>query len=120
MQRLIDAETLKELFPDNGEGSWTYNATAKAYIDAQPTIELEPCGDTISRKAAIEDVGDDVYTGSKIRRWLKSLPSIQPSDSKIENAIRVLRSKYNKALSQDYIRNPIAWALYQTWKECDR
>lgn len=34
--RLIDAESLKELFPDNGEGSWTYNATAKAYIDAQP------------------------------------------------------------------------------------
>ena len=39
MQRLINAESLKELFPDNGEGSWTYNATAKAYIDAQPTIQ---------------------------------------------------------------------------------
>jgi len=39
--RLIDAESLKELFPDNGEGSWTYNATAKAYIDAQPTIQPE-------------------------------------------------------------------------------
>ena len=39
MRRLIDAESLKELFPDNGEGSWTYNATAKAYIDAQPTIQ---------------------------------------------------------------------------------
>ena len=39
MMRLIDAEPLKELFPDNGEGSWTYNATAKAYIDAQPTVQ---------------------------------------------------------------------------------
>ena len=37
--RLIDAESLKELFPDNGEGSWTYNATVKAYIDAQPTVQ---------------------------------------------------------------------------------
>lgn len=37
--RTIDADALKELFPDNGEGSWTYNATVKAYIDAQPTIE---------------------------------------------------------------------------------
>ena len=83
MQRLINAESLKELFPDNGEGSWTYNATVKAYIDAQPTIELEPCGDTISRKAAIEDVGDGVYTGSKIRRWLKSLPSIQPKGTRL-------------------------------------
>ena len=39
--RLIDAESLKELFPDNGEGSWTYNATVKAYIYAQPTIQPE-------------------------------------------------------------------------------
>ena len=39
--RLIDAESLKELFPDNGEGSWTYNATAKAYIDAQPPVQPE-------------------------------------------------------------------------------
>ena len=39
--RLIDAEPLKELFPDNGEGSWTYNATVKAYIDAQPTIQTD-------------------------------------------------------------------------------
>ena len=35
--RLIDADELKKMFPDNGEGSWAYNATAKAYIDAQPT-----------------------------------------------------------------------------------
>ena len=39
--RLIEAESLKELFPDNGEGSWTYNATVKAYIDAQPTVQPE-------------------------------------------------------------------------------
>ena len=39
--RLIEAESLKELFPDNGEGSWTYNATVKAYIDAQPTVQSE-------------------------------------------------------------------------------
>ena len=38
---MIDAESLKELFPDNEEGLWTYNATAKAYIDAQPTIQPE-------------------------------------------------------------------------------
>lgn len=39
--RSIDAESLKELFPDNGEGSWTYNVTVKAYIDAQPTVQPE-------------------------------------------------------------------------------
>ncbi|MBQ1776698.1 MAG: hypothetical protein IIZ93_00930 [Acidaminococcaceae bacterium] len=60
----------------------------------------------------------DDYDG--IMEYIDEVPSAQPSDSKIENAIRVLQSKYNKALSQDYIRNPIAWALYQTWKEFDR
>lgn len=39
--RLIDAEALKELFPDNGEGSWTYNITARSYIDNAPTVEPE-------------------------------------------------------------------------------
>lgn len=36
--RLIDADELKKLFPDNGEGSWTYNITAKMYIDNAPTV----------------------------------------------------------------------------------
>lgn len=37
--RLIDADELKKLFPDEGEGSWTYNITAKSYIDNAPTVE---------------------------------------------------------------------------------
>lgn len=37
--RIIDADELKKMFPDKGEGAWTYNITAKAYIDAQPTID---------------------------------------------------------------------------------
>ena len=38
--RIIDADELKKMFPDKGEGAWTYNITAKAYIDAQPTVDL--------------------------------------------------------------------------------
>ena len=34
MPRLIDADELKKMFPDKGEGAWTYNITAKTYIDA--------------------------------------------------------------------------------------
>lgn len=37
MAELIDKNEVKEIFPDNGEGSWTYNVTAKAYIDSLPT-----------------------------------------------------------------------------------
>lgn len=46
--RYIDADKLKELFPDDGEGSWTYNVTAKSYIDSQPTadvVEVVRCKD---------------------------------------------------------------------------
>lgn len=32
----------------------------------------------IDADKAIEDIGDNIYAGSKIRRWLKSLPSVQP------------------------------------------
>ena len=53
--RLINADVLKELFPDDGEGSWTYNVTAKAYIDAQPTIEPEPKWIPCSERLPDED-----------------------------------------------------------------
>lgn len=39
--RLIDADELTKLFPDYGEGSWTYNRTARMYIDNAPTVELQ-------------------------------------------------------------------------------
>ena len=39
--KVIDAEWLEELFPDTGEGDWTYNATAQGYIDSAPTIKTK-------------------------------------------------------------------------------
>lgn len=42
MQRLIDADALKECFPDYGEGLCTFNVIINAVIDKQPTIEAEP------------------------------------------------------------------------------
>ena len=43
MSRYIDAEWLSKLFPDTGEGDWTYNATAQGYIDAAPSIDIVRC-----------------------------------------------------------------------------
>lgn len=40
MSRLIDADELKKMFPDKGEGAWTYNTTAQGYINAMPTVDL--------------------------------------------------------------------------------
>lgn len=38
----------------------------------------------------------------------------------IEKAIVVLKEKYEEAMEKEYIRDPVAWALYQTWKEAER
>ena len=45
MSRWIDAEWLSELFPDTGEGDWTYNATALGYIDSAPSLNLVRCAE---------------------------------------------------------------------------
>lgn len=38
-------------------------------------------------------------------------------DNKLEKAVRLLRKNYDKAKSAGYVRNKLAWALYQTWNE---
>lgn len=41
-------------------------------------------------------------------------------DIKLDNAVNYLYEQYDKALKMDYIKNPLAWALYQTWKHVDK
>lgn len=38
----------------------------------------------------------------------------------LEDAIEMLKTEYEKAEKQDYILNPIAYALYQVWKKADK
>ena len=35
-------------------------------------------------------------------------------------AVEMLQSEYEKAKKQEFIRNPLAYALYKVWKEADR
>lgn len=37
----------------------------------------------------------------------------------LTKAIKVLKEQYKKAKKIDWVRNPIAYALYQTWKIFD-
>lgn len=41
-------------------------------------------------------------------------------DIKLDNAIKYLHKQYDKALKMDYVKNPLAWALYQTWQYVDK
>lgn len=38
---------------------------------------------------------------------------------KIENAIKYLYKQYEKAKTMEYVKKPLAWALYQTWRYVD-
>ena len=37
----------------------------------------------------------------------------------IDKAIEYLREQYERALNMKHIHNPLAWALYQTWRWVD-
>ena len=38
----------------------------------------------------------------------------------LNKAIERLTIKYTYAVSQKWIHNPLAWALYQVWKEAEQ
>lgn len=39
---------------------------------------------------------------------------------RLETAIKLLQKYYEIAKNNDWIRDKVAWALYQTWKDADR
>lgn len=39
---------------------------------------------------------------------------------KLETAIKLLEQEYDRACKLEYVRNPLAFALYRVWKEADR
>lgn len=38
----------------------------------------------------------------------------------IETAIRKLYAEYEKAINLEFVKNPLAYALYQVWKVADK
>ena len=40
-------------------------------------------------------------------------------EMKMQTAIILLEANYEKAQNLEYVQRPLAWALYQTWKEVD-
>lgn len=37
----------------------------------------------------------------------------------LEKSIQLLRSEYERGLRSPYVKKPLAWALYQVWKNVD-
>ena len=80
--------------------------------------------DCISREAAINAVrkykkehGYAYYDcACEIEKPIQQIPSAQPD---LPEWAQEVERMYNKALTKPYIKKPLAWALYQVWKEYD-
>lgn len=70
----------------------------------------------------------DYLSKDEVLKAIDQLPLIAESkvettlsgDKKLDNAIKYLHKQYDKALKMDYIKNSLAWALYQTWRYVDK
>ena len=53
---------------------------------------------------------------------LKKIPSVTPSaqPEHLHTVMKKINEQYEKAVEMQYIMNPMAWALYQVWKEYDK
>ena len=81
--------------------------------------------DIISRAAAIalvEEIeskrlkGEIDLTYAPMIKGIKALP---PAHSEQPEWVQAVERWYNKALCNPCIHKPLAWALYQVWKEYD-
>lgn len=39
--------------------------------------------------------------------------------NELEKAIEMLKAEYERALNLEYVKMPLAWALYHTWKNVE-
>lgn len=45
---------------------------------------------------------------------------VVPVRSELLKTVKLLEQNYERGLNSDYVRDPMAWALYQTWRAMER
>ena len=110
--RAIDGDALRDRLQNLAYDDWNQGATttwAEAFNECAdmvadaPTIEPEPCEDTISRKAAIDAVKHAWAKGLEPTQYIENLPSAQTSSThkaldtiSRQAAIEVINIYFNK------------------------
>ena len=64
-----------------------------------------------------EEVLVELLTEDEIRRIAAAS---RKRGMRLKTAIKRLEQEYERAKGLPFVRNPIAYALYQVWKEADR
>lgn len=68
-----------------------------------------------------KNAGISGEAASKVRKWLYKAPAadvmeVDVKDLRVKKAIQTLCEFYSTAKKSDYVQQPLAWALYQTWR----
>lgn len=65
-----------------------------------------------------EEMLVELLTEEEIRK--RDAASRRKHGMRLETAIKHLEQEYERARRLSFVRNPLAYALYQVWKEADR
>lgn len=79
-------------------------------------ISRQATQDFISTMNACNDISDEAY--QELIVYFENLPPAQPEHLHI--VMEKLNKQYEKAINNPFVIKPMAWALYQVWKEYDR
>lgn len=80
----------------------------------------------IDREALLEDIdaaqkngGMGEVVAGTLKRYVNRQPAadVAPKRHELHKVVKLLESNYERGASWDYICDPVAWALYQTWRE---
>lgn len=77
-------------------------------------------------RGAAKDQFNDIppfigMTGKCVQDMLDKVPSadVAPVVPELRKAVELLHKEYGRAKKNPVVRNPVAYALYQTWKAAD-
>lgn len=45
--------------------------------------------------------------------------NVTPVRPELRKAVKLLEKNYERGLNSEFVRDPVAWALYQTWRQMD-
>ena len=57
---------------------------------------------------------------ANLAQQAENLKDWAPIDPALREAVKVLHSEFEKAQRSSFVQNPLAFALYYTWKNFDR
>lgn len=87
----------------------------------KPICEATPkCKGIYATLPDVEGIADYLLANGIIVPPCKVGQTVYVLTHDLDNAIDLIKEEYAKATDSTYVRNPLAYALYQVWKKADR